>query len=142
MALLLALVCVGCAGQPSRSTPPSAFRIVDREDVHLNGIENGSRPPISFFLVGGRAGADDEAALVDAVVESMRRDGWRVEAFSIDQDGWTFYGGRGSEVVRVGPATRFAELARAEEGYARTRFRRLVAETDEPLVIMSVDLQP
>jgi len=123
--------------------PPGPFRVVDQEDVYLNGAENDDRPPISFFLIGSTDSGplQDEAVLVDAYIEAMSADGWRVEPFTTDEDWWTFYGGRGSESVRVGPASMFAELATADEGYARPKFRRLVSELDEPLVVVSIDPQ-
>ncbi len=112
--------------------------------MYLNGAENDDRPPISFFLIGGTDSGpevQDDAGLVEAYIDAMREDGWRVEPFSTDVDWWTFYGGRGSESVRVGPAEMFAELATADEGYARPKFRRLVSELDEPLVVVSIDPQ-
>lgn len=123
--------------------PPGQFRVVDHEDVYLNGAENDDRPPISFFLIGSTnsGSVQDEAALVDAYIEALSADGWRVEPFTTDEDWWTFYGGRGSESVRIGPASMFAELATADEGYARPEFRRLVSELDEPLVVVSIDPQ-
>lgn len=162
LALLLVVVASGCGdsstsvaaeGDGSSTTggaardervPPGPFRVVDHEDVYLNGAENDDRPPISFFLIGGTDSGpevQDDAGLVEAYIDAMREDGWRVEPFSTDVDWWTFYGGRGSESVRVGPAEMFAELATADEGYARPKFRRLVSELDEPLVVVSIDPQ-
>lgn len=132
----------GVAGDERLPTGP--FRVVGQENVYLNGAENDNRPPISFFLVGSTdrgTQVRDEAALVHTYVEAMRQDGWRVEPFTTEKDWWTFYGDRGSESVRVGPASMFAELATADEGYARPKFRRLVSESDESLVVVSIDPQ-
>lgn len=117
------------------------FQLVDHEATYLNGVENEDRPPISFLLVGSDAadGSVTEAALVTAYVEAMRQDGWRLDPYSNEKAWWVFYGGRGSESARVGPASRFVELATADEGYVRPKFRRMVSELGEPLIVVSID---
>lgn len=119
------------------------FRLVEHEDQYLNGVENEDRPPIWFLLVGNNASEEpmSEAGLVAAYVEAMRQDDWRVDAYSTDKDWWVYYGGRGSESVRIGIASRFVELATADEGYAPLKFRRVMDGLDEPLIVVSIDPQ-
>lgn len=156
---LVVLITAGCTDTPAEvrvdgSTPrsttsederlaPGPFHLVDHEDVYLNGVENDDRPPISFLLIGGDTPTEwaSEAEFVDAYVGAMRQDGWRLDPLTTDEDWWVLYGGRGSESVRVGPASRFTELATADEGYARPKFRRVIGEVDGPLVVVAIDPQ-
>ena len=141
VAVLASSGCGGSAGDGRLASGP--FRLVGHEDVYLNGVENDDRPPISFLLVGSDASAPpvSEAELLAAYVESMREDGWRVDPYDTDEDWWRFYGGRGFESVRIGPASEFAALATADEGYSRPKFRQVISELGEPLVVVSIDPQ-
>ncbi len=74
------------------------FQLIEREDVYLNGVENEGRPPISFLLVGSDPSdaTASEGDLVAAYADAMRRDGWRLDPYSTDEDWWVFYGGKDS----------------------------------------------
>ena len=118
------------------------FRLVASEDVYLNGSENQGRSPIAFLLVASNGTKDlTEGELLDAYIAALEGEGRDLKPFTTERDWWTYYGfGDGGE-VRVGPAMRFATMATADEGYARPKFRRLVSESDEPLIVVSIDLQ-
>ena len=140
---------ISSAGDPAAATSTTAapvdgvydgFRVVGEESVGLNGIDNDGRPPLEFLLL---ASADDpsltEDELVDRYTASLSDDGWEVFPFDSEEDWWTAEGNDGVAFVRVGPSSRFHELARIDEGYSRTVFRELAAENPEPLIVVSID---
>lgn len=116
-----------------------AFRVVETAEVGLNGAENGDRPPVTLTLVGSAKGLSAEAALVDRYVEGLRGEGWALAPHEVASDWWTVRGTDGDHFVRVGPASRFAEMATIEEGFARTKFRERIAEDRGPLIVVSID---
>lgn len=131
------------SGLESTDLPPGPVVLLDREDVYLNGTENDERPPIVFLLLGsgtGRSAAEvDDVALAESYVELMRLDGWQVEKLGSDRQWWTYVAARGSRTARIGPASRFANMAKADEGNARPKFRSLISRTHDPLVVVAID---
>lgn len=160
-ALTIAAICMSSCGaqqtqvrandSPSQVGPKAGnqlesgpFHLVETELVYLNGAEGEGLPPLSFLLVGGDAvaGPQTERRIVETYVEAMRAEGWRFTPYDTDQDWWVFYGRRGSSTARVGPASRFVQLATADEGYARTKFRQKWASRGRrPLIVVSIDPQ-
>ena len=132
------LLATACSGSPS---VPDGFRLVGEEKVGLNGVENKGRPPLQFLLIASATdeGSATEAQLVDRYVEKLEAEGWDVDAWSDSNDWWTSQGNDGVAFVRVGPASRFHELATISEGYSRTRFRDLAGRNPEPLIVVSID---
>ena len=115
------------------------FEVVGEMAVGLNGRENDGRPPLEFLLLADAEGEASEAELVDRYVSRLRDEGWDMVAWAEADDWWTAEGNDGVAFVRVGPASRFHDLASIAEGYSRTRFRELAAENPGPLIVVSVD---
>lgn len=115
------------------------FQVVGEMSVGLNGRENEDRPPLEFLLLADAEGEASEAELVDRYVSRLRGEGWRMATWAEVDDWWIAEGNDGVAFIRVGPASRFHELASIAEGYSRTRFRELAAEHPEPLIVVSID---
>lgn len=150
VAILLAIVGVSCgppvasrnadSAQPAE-TAPGPFRVVASEKVYLNGSENKGRLPITFLLVASAVGERraSDAELMEEYATALGGQGWRISPYRAARDWWQYYGERDSQVVRLGPASRFTAMATVDEGFAVSKFRDVSAGITEPLIAVSID---
>lgn len=147
--LLTAALLVGissCSSGESDDAPDvrlqfRGFMLVDSELAGLNGSENDGRPPIHFGLLrfSSTGTNTSEQALVSEYVRQLTGAGSKVVEHAEPDDWWTWQGRGPDGLIRVGPAERFFEHARAAEGYAPVKFRQRSETISVPLVVVSID---
>ena len=137
-----ALLVASCGTAASSSAfTYGGFRLVGKEEVGLNGVENGNRPPQRFLLLANsnERDATSERQMITRYVEQLRRDGWEMTPSVSGDEWWIVQGSHGTDFVRVGPFEAFERSATIAEGHSRTSFRELATAHSQSLIVVAVE---
>lgn len=124
---------------PCVSTVPD-LEVVSEETVGLNGADNGARAPLEFLLVRVDPVLETADAGVAAVATCLGEQAdWTVEPVDCVECWWTDRATTSTSSLRVGPYSRFSDMASILEGRSRSRFREAAVDVADPLIVVSID---
>lgn len=116
------------------------LEVVSEETVGLNGADNDGRAPLEFLLVRVDPVLGTADAGVAAVTTCLgEQAAWTVAPVDCVECWWTDRATTSTASFRVGPYSRFADMASILEGRSRSRFREAAAEVADPLIVVSID---